>query len=93
MKRMPRIGRYDYQKSTAKGKKLMVTVNGRRIHFGAKNMEHYKDKTGIWKEKDHGDETRRKSYLARAKGIKDKEGRLTWKDPESANYHAVRILW
>jgi hypothetical protein len=56
-------------------------------------MEQFKDKTGIWKEKDHNDKERRKNYLSRAKGIKKKDGSLSWKDPKSANYHAVRILW
>lgn len=53
---MVKIGKYNYEKSTRKDKKLMTIVNGRRIHFGAKNMQHYKDKTKIWKEKDHLDE-------------------------------------
>lgn len=90
---MPKVGRYNYEKSTAKGKKLMVKVKGKTIHFGDKNMEQFKDKTGIWKSKDHGDPERRKSFLARSKGIKKKDGSLAWKDPMSPNYHAVRVLW
>ena len=90
---MVKVGRYNYEKSTAKNKKLMTTVKGKVIHFGAANMEQYKDKTGIWKSKDHLDKDRRKNYLSRSKGITDKSGNLTWKDPTSANYHAVRILW
>ena len=90
---MVKVGRYDYKKSSRPDKKLMVEVDGKTIHFGARNMEHFKDKTGIWSSKNHNDEKRRKSYLARAKGIKLKSGALAWKDPKSANYHAVRILW
>jgi hypothetical protein len=93
IKRMVKIGKYNYEKSTRKSKKLMVKVGGKTIHFGARDMEHFTDKTKIWKTKDHNDQTRRKSYLARAKGIKLKSGALAWKDPNSANYHAVRILW
>lgn len=92
-----RVGNYVYKKSTRPDKKLMVVVKrkggDKTIHFGARDMEHFKDKTGIWKSKDHGDDKRRKSYLRRAKGIKNKAGELTWKDPMSANYHAIRILW
>ena len=92
-----RVGNYVYKKSTRPDKKLMVTVKSKdgdkTIHFGSRDMEHFRDKTGIWKSKDHGDETRRRSYLRRAKGIKNKAGELTWKNPMSANYHAVRILW
>tara|TARA_R110002012_G_scaffold10961_2_gene49342 strand:+ start:1964 stop:2224 length:261 start_codon:yes stop_codon:yes gene_type:complete len=35
----------------------------------------------------------RKSYLARAKGIKDKQGNLTYKDKNSKNYWAIKDLW
>lgn len=90
---MVKVGSYDYKKSTRPDKKLMVEVKGKTIHFGARSMEHFRDKTGIWSSKNHGDDKRRKSYLARAKGIKDKQGKLTWKDPTSPNYHAVRVLW
>ncbi len=40
----------------------------------------------------HKDQKRRASYLARAKGIKNKKGELTYKDKNSKNYWAVK-LW
>ena len=62
---MPKVGGFEYKKSTNPAKKLMVVVErgGKKktIHFGARSMGHYKDKTGIWKSKDHGDAERRKS--------------------------------
>lgn len=88
-----KIDGYTYNKSTHKDKKLMVEVDGKIIHFGDRNMEHYRDKTGFYKNLDHNDEQRRKSYIARASGIKNKEGKLTKDDPSSPNYHAIRILW
>ena len=90
---MKKIGRYTYKKSTVPGKKLMVVVNGKTINFGDSSMQHYKDKTGIWKSKDHVDAKRRASYLARSGGIKRKDGTLTKNDPTSSNYHSRRILW
>jgi hypothetical protein len=54
---------------------------------------HFSDKIGAFKSLDHDDKHRQKLYLARAKGIKNKQGELTWKDKNSANYWAVRILW
>ena len=86
----------EFKKSTRKGKKYsVITPSGKIIHFGSATMEQYKDSTGLglYSHKDHGDEKRRKSYLARAKGIKNKKGELTYKDPESANYYSVRFLW
>jgi len=54
------------------------------IHFGDKRYEDFRQ---------HKDQKRRKSYLARAKGIRDKQGRLTWKNKNSKNYYSVKYLW
>lgn len=88
-----KIGKYTYFKSDKKDKKLMTEVNGKKVHFGSSKMEHFKDKTGIWKSKDHGDKERRKNYLTRSAGIKKKDGTLTKDDPTSPNYHSRKILW
>ena len=91
---MVKIGRYNYVLSNKKGKKLMTEVNGKTIHFGDINMEHFKDKTGLLPKKlNHNDKTRRKNYLTRSAGIKNKKGKLTKDDPNSPNYHSRRILW
>jgi hypothetical protein len=85
-----------FKKSNRKGKKYsVITPSGKTIHFGSSHMEQYRDSTGLglYSHKNHGDEERRKRYLARAKGIKNKKGELTWKDPESANYYSVKYLW
>jgi len=63
------------------------------IHFGYRSMQHYHDKIGRWKHLDHNDKERRKNYLARAKGIRDKYGNLTYKDKNHANFYAIRYLW
>ena len=88
-----KIGKYIYEKSNMKNKKLMTKVNNKIIHFGDSRYQQFKDKTGIYKSLDHGDKERRKKYLLRAKAIKNKKGDLTYQDPNSANYHAVRVLW
>lgn len=94
---MVKVGRFDYQKSTRPDKKLMVVVEkgGKKktVHFGARSMEHFKDQTGIWKSKDHGDAQRRKNFRSRMGGIKKKDGSRAVDDPFSPAYHALRILW
>jgi hypothetical protein len=91
---MVKIGKYEYKLSTNKNKKLMVKVNNKIIHFGQKGYEHFFDKTELLDKKlNHGDKERRKRYLLRAKNIKDKSGKLTANNPESPNYHSIRILW
>lgn len=84
-----------FKKSTHKDKKYMVLYNGKWIHFGDINMQQYKDSTGLglYSSLNHNDEKRRKSYLARAKGIKDGYGNLTYDNPNSANYYSIRYLW
>ena len=75
---MVKIGKYTYSRSTKKGKKLMTVVNGKTIHFGDISMEHFKDKTNLLpKRLNHNDKDRRKNYLTRSAGIKDKSGKLT----------------
>jgi len=76
---------YKPQKSTRAGKKMMVRVmkNGKPtiIFFGDSNYRHnYSAKA-------------RKSYLARSGGIRNKQGKLTKNDKNSANYWSRKVLW
>jgi len=79
---------YKPQKSTRKGKKGMVYVmkDGKKklIHFGDSSMKDFTQ---------HGDEKRKKSYLARSGGIRNKEGKLTKNDKNSANYWSRKVNW
>lgn len=74
-------------KYTGNGKfKKSVYVKGtngkpKLIHYGHSDYRH-----------NYSAEAR-KSYLARAKGIKDKQGNLTYKDKNSKNYWAIKDLW
>ena len=84
-----------FMKSANKNKKYAVVYNGKTINFGDSASEQYRDTTGLglYTSKDHLDPVRRKSYLARAKGIKNAKGELTWKMKSSPNYYSVRYLW
>jgi len=82
---------YKPWKNTGKGyKKFFVYVKAnnkkgyKKIGFGDKRYEDFRQ---------HKDKVRQASYLARSKGIKNKEGKLTWKDKNTANYWAVHYLW
>ncbi len=74
--------------SKAKNKKFSIYImkDGKKklISFGDSRYEDYTQ---------HKDEKRRQSYLKRAKGIKDKDGNLTYKDKNTANYWAIKLLW
>jgi hypothetical protein len=91
---MVKINGYEYELSDNKNKKLKVIVNNKVIHFGQTGYSHYFDKTKLLNpELNHLDKDRRKRYLARASKIKDKNHNLTADDPDSPNYHSIRILW
>lgn len=82
------------ERSQRKNKKYVVELeNGVKIHFGDKRYQHYKDRLGKFASLNHLDKKRRHNYLARAAGIRDKNGKLTINNPESANFYAIRILW
>lgn len=83
---MENIPLYKPFKSKAKNKIFSVYVkgkDGRRklIHFGDSRFR-----------QDYSKEAR-KSYLARSAGIRNKDGKLTMNDKNSANYWARKILW
>mgnify|MGYP006199622479 CR=1 FL=1 len=65
----------------------------KRIGFGNKNYEQYKDTIGFYKHMDHNDPIKREAYLKGAKRVKNLKGELTWKDKNSANYYSVKYLW
>lgn len=80
---------YKPVKSDKQGKKGMVYVKNKSggkslIHFGDANMSDFTK---------HKDPKRRKNYLQRSGGIRDKSGRLTANNKNKANYYARRYLW
>lgn len=87
----------EFKKSTRKNKKYMVRIssNSNWVHFGDKRYEHYKDQTPLklYSHLNHNDKERRHNYLQRAKGIKDKQGNLTYLNKNSPNYYSVKYLW
>jgi hypothetical protein len=88
-----KVGKYTYEKSNKKNKKLMTTIDNKVIHFGDNRYEHFFDKTKIWSNLNHNDKERRKNYLTRSAFQKDGKGNLTKDNPLSPNFHARRILW
>jgi hypothetical protein len=87
---------FSFKKSNRKNKKYsVITPSGKVVHFGDKRYQHYKDQTPlkIYSNLNHNDIKRRKRYLSRAKGIKNKSGNLTYKDKNSSNYYSINYLW
>ena len=77
-------------KSKKAGKKYSVYVKSksggkRLIHFGAKGMDDWRSGTAT--------PAQRKSFRARMKGIKKKDGSFAYKDKNTSAYWALNYLW
>jgi|TARA_R100001015_G_C4623594_1_gene181457 hypothetical protein len=77
-------------KSKKKGKKYSVYVKSssggkRLIHFGASGMDDWRSGTAT--------KEQRKSFRARMKGIKKKDGSYAYKDKNTPAYWALNYLW
>lgn len=79
---------YKPMKSTKKGKKMMVYV----MKDGKKRLIHFGDSSMTDKRKG-ASKAQQKSYLARSAGIRNKEGKLTKNDKNSANYWSRKVNW
>ena len=76
--RAKKLGAESLDYSTQKNNKYMATLqSGKKVHFGSTKYPDYLI---------HKDKDRRDKYLARATKIKNKQGELTYNNPESANY-------
>ncbi|CAH3155356.1 unnamed protein product [Porites lobata] len=73
-----KLGAESLDYSTRKNNKYMATLpGGKKVHFGSPKYPDYTI---------HKDKERRNKYLSRAKKIKNKQGELTYNNPESPNY-------
>ena len=80
-----KLGAQSLDYSKRKNNKYMATLpSGKKVHFGSPKYPDYLI---------HQDKDRRDKYLARAKKIKNKQGELTYTNPESSNYWSVHLLW
>ena len=80
-----KLGAESLDYSTRKNNKYMATLqSGKKVHFGSPKYPDYL----IHKNKEKKDK-----YLARATKIKNKQGELTYTNPESANYWSTNLLW
>jgi len=76
-------------KSNVKGKKYSVYVKDgdkvKKVNFGASGMDDWRSGTAT--------KEQRKSFRARMKGIKRKDGTFAYKDKTSPAYWSLNYLW
>ncbi len=83
MKTKPLYKPFRAPKSSKYKMKVYVKKNGKKrlIGFGLKGYRHNYSKKA------------RESYLKRSAGIRDKSGKLTKNNKNSANFWARKVLW
>ena len=85
IKNAKNLGAESLEYSPRKNNKYMVKLpGGKKVHFGSPKYEDYTV---------HKDKERRDKYLSRAMKIKNKQGELTYNNPEPSNYWSVHLLW
>ena len=84
-KKAKKLGAKSLDYSKRKNNKYVVTLpDGKNVHFGSSKYSDFLI---------HKDEKRKNKYLSRAKKIENKQGKLTYENPESANYWSINLLW
>ena len=80
-----KLGAESLDYSKRKNSKYVVTLqNGKKLHFGSSQYPDFLI---------HKDKERKEKYLSRAKKIKNKQGELTYNNPESSNFWSINLLW
>lgn len=84
-----------------KGKKKYTAIlpSGKKIHFGHRDYQHFKDSVPkrlggkIWTHKNHGDKDRMRRYRARHSKQKCKDGTYCYKKKYSPSWFSYHFLW
>ena len=90
------MNKLKFEKSKSKNKKYLVILpNEKKINFGDKRYEQFKDTTPLklYSNLDHNDKKRQINYCKRSAGIKNKKGKLTKDIKTSANFFSRIYLW
>ena len=74
----------DVQLSPKPDKKIMVVIDGKKIHFGAKNSTSYLEQRN---------DKKRDAYIARHSAIKLKDGTRAIDNPYSPAWLSFYALW
>ena len=84
-KKAKSLGALEFGLSQTKNKRFYVIIpNGVTIHFGSKNGNTFID---------HHNEFVRNNWKSRHSKIKNKQGQLVYKNPDSPSYWSWNILW
>ena len=76
-----------------------ILKDGKKVHFGHQDYEHYKDTVpkklggGLWSNRDHLDTKRRTNYRKRHAAIKTKDGKYAYRVKYTPSWFSYHYLW
>lgn len=88
-----------FVKGPGKKKYTALLPNGKKVHFGHRDYQQYKDSVpkrlggGQWSHKDHRDPDRRKNYRKRHEGMRCKDGTKCITRKYSPAWFSYYFLW
>ena len=88
-----------FEKGHDRYKYTAILPNGKRVHFGHKDYQHYKDSVpknlggGLWSKLDHNDKKRRDNYRKRHGGVLTKDGSKAYLKKYSPSWFSYYYLW
>ena len=88
-----------FVKGSGDKKYTAIFPDGKKVHFGHKDYEHYKDTVpkrlggGLWSHKDHKDSERRKNYRKRHSARTCKNGKKCINVKYSPAWFSYNFLW
>lgn len=88
-----------FRKGPGKKKYTALMPGGRKVHFGNRDYEHYKDVVPkslggqLWSHKNHLDQARRANYRKRHGGITCKDGTKCISHRYSPAWFSYYFLW
>ena len=85
--------RIRFEKGAGNFKYTAILPDGRRVSFGDRRYQHYKDRIGLWKALDHNDRKRRANYRKRHAAIRTNDGRRAIDIKYSPAWFSYRYLW
>jgi len=84
-----------FQQGPCPKKYTAILPSGKKVHFGDRRYQHYKDNTPLklYSKMDHGDSKRRKNYRARHSKVLLKDGTPAYKKKYTPAWFSWNYLW
>lgn len=88
-----------FQKGPGRYKYTAIMPSGKRVNFGHRDYQHYRDRVPknkggkLWSHLNHNDRDRMQNYRSRHRGVNTKSGTPAYKKKYSPSWFSYHYLW